>query len=100
MNKITKIIYLIGSPFNQRDYERYGVETFIQNGFDVFVWDFTPFLHPQVDRLVIPPDPIEYKNFMRFNSKNVNIVIFFVVLPEKTILIGNLVQHLQECTLI
>jgi hypothetical protein len=69
MNKITKIIYLIGSPFNQRDYERYGVETFIQNGFDVFVWDFTPFLHPQVDRLVIPPDPIEYKNFMRFNSK-------------------------------
>jgi hypothetical protein len=69
MNKIAKIIYLIESPFNQRDYKRFGVEIFIQAGFEVYVWDFTPFLHPQVDSSVIPPDPIEYKNFMRFNSK-------------------------------
>jgi hypothetical protein len=69
MNKITKIIYFIESPFNKRDYERFGVETFIRDGFEVCVWDFTPFLHPQVDSSVIPPDPIEYKNYMRFNSK-------------------------------
>ena len=69
MNKITKILYFIESPFNQRDYQRYGVGTFIQDGFEVFVWDFTPFLHPQVDSSVIPPDPIEYKNLVRFNKK-------------------------------
>lgn len=69
MSKITKIIYFIESPFNQRDYERFGVETFIRDGFEVYMWDFTPFLRPQVDSSVIPPDPIEYKNFMRFNSK-------------------------------
>ena len=69
MNKIAKIIYLIESPFNRRDYKRFGVEIFIQAKFEVYVWDFTPFLHPQVDSSVIPPDPIKYKNFMRFNSK-------------------------------
>ena len=69
MNKIIRIIYLIESPFNQRDYERFGIEIFIRAGFEVYVWDFTPFLRPQVARSVIPPDPIKYKNFMRFNSK-------------------------------
>jgi hypothetical protein len=44
--KIAKIIYLIESPFNKRDYERFGIETFIQDGFEVYVWDFTPFLRP------------------------------------------------------
>ena len=69
IRQITKIIYLIESPFNRRDYERFGIDIFIRDGFEVYVWDFTPFLHPQVDGSVIPPDPVEYKNLMRFNSK-------------------------------
>lgn len=69
MNKITKIIYFIESPFNQRDYKRFGVETFSRDGFEVYVWDFTPFLRPQVDSSVIPPDPIKYKNLIRFDCK-------------------------------
>ena len=66
IGKITKIIYFIESPFNKRDYKRFGVETFIQDGFEVYVWDFTPFLHPQVDKSVIPPDHIEAKYLVRF----------------------------------
>jgi hypothetical protein len=74
MDNITKIIYFIESPFNRRDYKRFGFEIFIRDGFEVYVWDFTPFLHPQVDKSVIPPDSIEYKNFMCFNSKRDAIV--------------------------
>jgi len=64
-----KIIYFIESPFNQRDYERFGIETFIQDGFDVFVWDFTPFLHPEVYRKVKVPDPISYEKYRQFLTK-------------------------------
>jgi len=69
IEKIKKIIYFIESPFNQRDYERFGVEIFIQDGFDVFVWDFTPFLHPEVYRKVKVPDPIAYKKYRQFLTK-------------------------------
>jgi hypothetical protein len=41
---IKRIIYFITSPFNGRDYERYGVEIIRKNGFIVEVWDFSPFL--------------------------------------------------------
>jgi hypothetical protein len=37
MNKIAKIIYLIESPFNQRDYDRFGLEIIIHDGFEVYV---------------------------------------------------------------
>ena len=69
IKKITKIIYLIESPFNQRDYKRFGVDIFIQDGFEVYVWDFTPFLHPEVYRKVNVPDPITYKKYRRFLTK-------------------------------
>jgi len=50
MSEITKIIYFTGSPFNWRDYERFGVDTFILDGFEVYVWDFTPFVHAEVHK--------------------------------------------------
>ncbi len=69
IRQITKIIYFIESPFNQRDYERLGVEVFIKNGFEVYVWDFTPFLHPEVHRKVKVPDPITYEKYRQFLTK-------------------------------
>jgi len=41
---IKKVIFLVEAPFNQRDFKRFGIETLMQAGFDVWVWDFTPFL--------------------------------------------------------
>jgi hypothetical protein len=68
--KITKIIYFIESPFNRRDCERLGVEVFIKNGFEVYVWDFTPFLHPEVHRKVEVPDPITFVGYRQFLTKS------------------------------
>ena len=45
---IKKIIYFIETPFDERDYERCGVYTLIENGFEVQIWDFTPFLNAYV----------------------------------------------------
>ena len=66
---IKKILFLISSPFNQRDYKRFGIDTLVQNGFEVHVWDFTPFIHPLVYKTVLPPDPIDYKNLVQFKNK-------------------------------
>ncbi len=68
MSKITKIIYLVESPFSQRDYKRFGVEVFLNNGFHVFIYDFTPFLRPQVDASRIN-EPSNYKGVIKFKRR-------------------------------
>ncbi len=45
---IKRIIYFVESPFRRFDYERYGIERLIQNGFAVEIWDFTEFFYPHV----------------------------------------------------
>jgi len=56
---ISKIIYFIDVPLGARDYNRYGIEIIEKNGFEVEVWDFTPFLNPEYYRQIQVPDPIE-----------------------------------------
>lgn len=46
--KVKKVIYLLEQPFDERNYERLGVETWIARGWSVEVWDLTSFLHPCV----------------------------------------------------
>lgn len=65
MNSINKIIYLIATPFNQRDYKRFGVDVFVNDGFEVYVWDLSPFLYRG---FAVPPDPIDFKNLIKFDS--------------------------------
>jgi len=67
--KVSKIIFLLGTPFNERDYKRFGFDILIKDGFEVCIWDFTPLLYPKVFMKVQPPDPINYQNLVRFHSK-------------------------------
>jgi hypothetical protein len=59
--KIKKIIYFTYFTFGKRDYERFGIEIIKNNEFDVEVWDFTPFLYPEVYQKQTIPDLIDYK---------------------------------------
>ncbi|GER94603.1 hypothetical protein A45J_2367 [hot springs metagenome] len=56
-----KIIFFINSPFNERDYDRFGIEILKKNRFEVEVWDFTPFLSPKVFKNYIPPDKSNFE---------------------------------------
>lgn len=67
---INKIIFVIESPFNQRDYDRFGIEILQKNGFEVEVWDFTPFLYPQVHKEVEVPDPIIFEKCISFLTQH------------------------------
>ncbi len=46
MSSVTRIIFFVETPFNRRDYDRYGIEILQKNGFEVEAWDFSPLLHP------------------------------------------------------
>jgi len=66
---IKKIVILVDMPFNQRDYERFGVAIFRENGFDVEVWEITPITRPKGHRLVTVPDPVGREKYRLFFSK-------------------------------
>ena len=40
------VIYLVTSPLSKRDYDRFGIETWIERGWNVMVLDFTKFSKP------------------------------------------------------
>ncbi len=66
---ITKVVYFVETPFNARDYNRFGIETLRENGFEVEIWEFTPFLHPESYGRISVPDPVNYGKHYLFQSK-------------------------------
>ena len=69
MNHITKIIFFVQAHFNLRDYERFGIRAFIEDGFEVEVWDFSTFLANEEYQIVKPPDPVDWDKVFCFKSK-------------------------------
>lgn len=45
-----KVVYLIDQPFDERNYERFGPRFWSMRGWEVEVWDMTPWAHPDVWR--------------------------------------------------
>jgi len=41
------VVYLITSPLSKRDYERFGIQRWLDRGWEVKVFDFTKFLKPE-----------------------------------------------------
>ena len=70
MKKIWKILFLIWTPFNRRDYRRFGIELLQKNGFQVGVWDFTHLLNVKEYKTVKVPDPIKFEGHKTFFLKN------------------------------
>lgn len=65
---IKKIIFFVEVTFSKRDYERFGIEIFMKNGLDVEIWDFTPFLYPEVHNTYTPPDPVKLDFYHVFHE--------------------------------
>lgn len=67
--EVKKVVILVSSPFNQRDRERFGVEILQKNGFEVKVWDFTPFLNPWRWKSFIPDGKSNFEEYYVFYTK-------------------------------
>jgi hypothetical protein len=66
---IKRIIYFISSPFTKRGYKRYGIEKMTENGFDVYVYDFSPIINPRLFEVGFN-DTIAYEKHLIFYEKN------------------------------
>ena len=42
-----QVVYLITSPLSKRDYDRFGIQRWLDRGWEVKVFDFTKFLKPE-----------------------------------------------------
>lgn len=96
-----RIIFIVESIFNKRDYNRFGIDLFLNKGFEVVVWDFSPVLRNKYFLNYLPPDPINFKNYSLIESKSdaikiidqlsiVDIVVCMLRINEKNIFIFNL----------
>jgi hypothetical protein len=68
MHKIRKIVIFVASPFNERDFKRFGVDILRSNGFEVLVYDFSPLVYPKLYELGVL-DPAEYEKHFCFVNK-------------------------------
>lgn len=67
---IRKILFLVISPFNQRDFKRFGIELLEKNGFEVEVWDLTNFYFPQIIKTRASTNLINWSGLKVFENKN------------------------------
>ena len=47
---MNKIVYLTDQPFDERNYDRFGIQAWIDRNWAVEVWDLTPWAHPRMWR--------------------------------------------------
>lgn len=45
---MSKIVYLTGQPLDEWNYDRFGIQAWIDRGWGVEVWDLTPLAYPRV----------------------------------------------------
>lgn len=66
---IKNIIFLIDSPLNRRDFDRFGIQTLLDEGFEVTVWDLTPCMHSGFYTTIAIQEPARYRNMQIFEKK-------------------------------
>lgn len=93
MGNTKNIIILIETPLNKRDYNRFGIDILMQNGFDVQVWDLTPFICPE-DSMTALNDPVEPNICKRF-TKIDDFSAEFSLLDPSSLIINLIVYRLR-----
>ncbi|MFA4825876.1 MAG: hypothetical protein WC593_12060 [Methanoregula sp.] len=66
---VERIIVIIESPLNKRDYERFGIQTLLSEGFKVEVWDITPYMRGTAYKTLVINEPINCSGLRQFEKK-------------------------------
>ncbi|WP_321504094.1 hypothetical protein [uncultured Methanoregula sp.] len=72
--RIKKIIFILGTPLTKKYFNNFGIEIFLSHGFDVEIWDISPFLQNEIHRKnflqkLYDDDPIIFDKYKKFNDK-------------------------------
>jgi hypothetical protein len=61
---ISNLIIIVSAPFGEREYKRYGIDVIKRNNLNVFVWNLSPILYPDVHKNMQLPYPIKWENLI------------------------------------
>lgn len=67
---IKRALFLVEVPFGKRDFDRFGIELLLQNGFQVDIWDLSYILRPQLSQNQNPADVFSYDRLTVFYDKH------------------------------
>ena len=84
---IKKIIYLVEAPFSQRDFERFGVQVFLNKGFDVWIFDLSSLLYPEAAKNILATTSCKLNNLVKFNRKE-DVVVALLKLSKDSFVLG------------
>jgi len=93
-NPIDKIIILIDLPLDKRLFNFLGVETLIRNGFDVEIWDLTPFFHKEFQERIVLDGQVVFEKCKKFDNKR-DIVLSLSKISSNTIVNSFISYQLQ-----
>src|SRR6266850_3687348 len=66
-----KVAFLVSFPFNNRDYERFGVSILLDRGFEVEVWDCTGVFKPPIFAAIKQESISAFENVKTFKSVDI-----------------------------
>ncbi len=94
VSNIKNIIILLETPLNQRDYNRFGIKTLQDNGFDVKVWNLTPFVCSEYCNIKLN-EPVQLDICTSFNSLD-EFKRAFLSLNQEYFIINLVAYHLKS----
>lgn len=84
---MVKVLFFVTTPFSKRDYDRYGIDIFLENGLDIQVWDLTFALYPDLKEKIFQSDVFQWEKCIVFNSKSA-VLTALRNCPPQTIIIN------------
>lgn len=67
---VKKVIFIAGTKFGLRDYNRFGIKAIQRRGYKVEVWDFISWINPNYYEKLSLSDPLDSEIVKIFTSKN------------------------------
>ena len=98
---INKVVFFVGNLYLEKDHKRFGYETISNRGYEVEVWDFTPWLNYNYYIKHRPHSKLSYKNYKTLHTNEQiksaiselssnDIIIDYIVLSNKKTIFENL----------
>lgn len=93
-NPVKKIIFVIEAPFDKRIYDTLGIKTIQSLGFDVEVWDVTPYFHQSFLKKITLDESTGFDKCRIFKNKK-NIITALMELSDDTVVVLHIAYQLE-----
>jgi hypothetical protein len=68
MNRKFRVIFIFLTKFSKRDFQRWGCDIIQKRGYEVEVWDCSPWLNPEYSMNYNVPDPFDFTGLKVFKT--------------------------------